>query len=319
MALTRRTLLTAAAGAALASALPALGGEATLILGRAFGTSWQVRLRDDGVPDDLATELGAVLARVDQAMSPFRTDSEISRFNRAAAGRHEAGADFAVVTAEALRIARLTAGAFDPRVGPAVGRYGFGPIQGPRAERSGGIEVERNAIAKTEPLLTLDLCGIAKGYALDLMADRITGAGHRDFVVELGGEVLARGSDVDGATWRIGISDPGGGLHTVIDSGGLAVATSGDAVNAYEIAGRRYSHIIDPRTDEPVVNGVASATVLAPNAMTADGLATAMMVMGPAEGVGLADSLGLPVLYLVRASGGLREVASRAFDSHRLM
>jgi len=104
----------------------------------------------------------------------------------------------------------------------------------------------------------------------------------------------------------------------VIDARGLAVATSGDAVNAYEVGGRRYSHIIDPATDEPVINDVASVTVLAPSAMTADALSTALMVMGPDQGMAFAEAHALPVLYLMRAPDGLFERASRRFDTHRL-
>lgn len=319
MALTRRRLLTVAAGTVLASVLPAFGGEAILMSGRAFGTSWHVRLRGSGDPEALAGELAKVLARVDVAMSPFRADSEISRFNLAATGWHGVGADFAIVTVEALRIAALTGGAFDPSVGPDVRRYGFGPIHGERAGSYIDFAVDGAAISKSDARLTLDLCGIAKGHALDLMAERIVAAGFTDFVAELGGEVLARGNDIAGSPWRIGISNPlGGGPHAVVDARGLALATSGDAINAYTVGGRRYSHIIDPKTDEPLTNGVASVSVFARRAMTADALATALMVLGPEKGIAVAEARGIPVLFLTRTPAGLREVSSRHYDSHRM-
>lgn len=318
MALNRRNLLYGAAGIVLAGALPAFGNETIRLSGRAYGTSWQATLRGDGDVEALAGDLAADLARVDLAMSPFRPDSALTRFNLAAAGWHEADPDFVAVTAEALRVAALTRGAFDPSVGPDVGRYGFGPIGGQRAGSFGGFDTNATAISKADPLLTLDLCGIAKGYALNLMAERIASAGYPDFLVELGGEVVAAGSDTNDAPWRIGISNPLGGLHAVIDAKGFAVATSGDAINAYEVGGRRYSHIIDPATDEPVVNQVASVTVLAPNAMTADALSTALMVMGPGKGLAFAEAQALPVLYLLRTPDGLGERASQNFDTHRL-
>lgn len=318
MALTRRTFLTAAASTVLAGAMPAIGSDTYLISGRAYGTSWQVRLRGAGDREALAAELAAVLARVDLAMSPFRADSEISRFNRAPSGLHAVGGDFAAVSIEALRIAALTGGAFDPTVGPDVGRYGFGPIRGQRAGRFSDLSADGTAIGKAEALLTLDLCGIAKGYALDLMLDRVVSAGYEDCVVELGGEVRGSGNDVDGSPWRIGISSPIGGLHGTLDARGLAVATSGDAINAYEVGGRRYSHIVDPATDEPVVNDVASVTVLAASAMTADGLATALMVMGSDRGLSFAESHDLPVLYVLRTPEGLAEVANLPYDKLRL-
>jgi thiamine biosynthesis lipoprotein len=253
-------------------------------------------------------------------MSPFRADSALTRFNASGAGRLEVDPDLAVVTSEALRMAVLTGGAFDPSVGPDVGRYGFGPIHGMRIGTHAGFDSDGLAISKMDSRLTLDLCGIAKGYALDLMADCIERAGFRDFVAEIGGEVAARGTDVGETPWRIGISDPlgGGGLHTILDIGALALATSGDAVNAYSVGGRRYSHIIDPWTDEPVRNSVASVSVLAATAMTADALATALLVMGPEAGIVFASARGIPVLYLLRRPDGrLGEVASPDFDRHR--
>jgi thiamine biosynthesis lipoprotein len=319
MAITRRRLMMLTTGAVLAGALPATASDTVRMSGRAFGTSWHVRLRSSGDLEALGRGLVGELERVDRAMSPFRADSAITRFNARPAGWHQLDPDLSTVTAAALRIAAASGGAFDPSVGPDVERYGFGPIRGERAGDHDGLAVEGEAIWKADSRLTLDLCGIAKGYALDLMARRIEAAGYMDFVAEIGGEVLARGADAGGAPWRIGISDPlGGGLHAVVDTKSLALATSGDAVNAYSVGGRRYSHIIDPRTDEPVRNSVASVSVLADTAMTADALATALMVMGPEAGIAYAAALGVPALYLLRRPDGrLDEVASPAYDRHR--
>lgn len=319
MTLTRRRLMMLAAGAALAGTLPASASDTVRMSGRAFGTSWHVRLRGDGGSEALGRVLAAELERVDRAMSPFRADSAITRFNACPAGWHQLDPDLSTVTAAALRIAAASGGAFDPSVGPDVGRYGFGPIRGERAGSYDDLAVKGEAIWKADSRLTLDLCGIAKGFALDQMASRIEAAGFRDFVAELGGEVLARGADAGSAPWRVGISDPvGGGVHAIVDTLGLALATSGDAVNAYSVGGRRYSHIIDPRTDEPVRNSVASVSVLADTAMSADALATALMVMGPEAGMAYASARGIPALYLLRASDGrLDEVASPAYERHR--
>ncbi|WP_193337389.1 FAD:protein FMN transferase [Devosia beringensis] len=316
MSLTRRRLLLGAAATLLFPALPGLADELRLS-GRAYGTSWQVRLPRTGDVTALAHDLKTLLDRVDAAMSPFRPDSAISRFNRAPAGWHDVDPDLAHVTTEALRLAALTSGAFDPSVGPDVGRYGFGPITGTRTGSFADFAVTGTTIYKAKSDLTLDLCGIAKGYALDLMAATIAEAGYPAFVAELGGEVIARGADPTGAPWRIGISDPlGGPLRALVDTDGLALATSGDAINAYEVAGRRYSHIIDPLTDEPLRNAVASVSVFAPSAMTADALATALMVMGTDSGLRFADDHALAVLYFDRVPGGLRAAGSRAYAHH---
>lgn len=320
MMLTRRHLLAGSFGLLAGTAFPALARDLVRVSGRAFGTSWQVTLPAGPDPAALGRELGAVLARIDAAMSPFRPDTEISRFNALdSTGQYAVGGEFAGVTAEALRIAALTNGAFDPSVGPDVGRYGFGPIGGHRSGDYRAFTVVADALAKAERSLTLDLCGIAKGYGLDCMAVTVEDWGARDFVIEIGGEVLARGRAPHGTLWPIGIEHPvAGGLFATVDPGPLAVATSGDRVHAFEVAGRRYCHIIDPATDEPVSNRVASVTVLAPSAMTADGLATALMVMGPQQGLAFADAHGLPVLYLLHAPGGVEAMGNARFDRLRL-
>jgi thiamine biosynthesis lipoprotein len=323
MALTRRTLLTGllatTAGALLVTPVPALADDTIRLSGRAFGTSWQLLLRGSGDVEGLARAAADVLERIDGSMSPYRADSAISRFNAGAKGSHAVDADFALVTAEALRIAALSDGAFDPSVGPDVGLYGFGPIQGERVGTYAGFRVAGQSIEKTDPRLTLDLCGIAKGHALDLLAAATQSFGYEHFLAEIGGEVLARGTEAGGHPWRIGISDPlGRGLYGVIDTRGLALATSGDAINAYDVAGRRYSHIIDPRTDAPLFGRTASVSVLAPTAMTADALSTALMVMGPEAGSAFAATHGLAVLFLLRRGDGLEAVASPAFDHYLL-
>lgn len=323
MALTRRTLLTGllatTAGALLVTPVPVLADDTIRLSGRAFGTSWQLLLRGSGDVEGLAGAAADVLERIDGAMSPYRTDSALSRFNAGARGRHTVDPDFAIVTAEALRIAALSGGAFDPSVGPDVGRYGFGPIQGDRVGSYAGFRVVGEAIEKIDARLTLDLCGIAKGHALDLLVAAAQRFGYSHFLAEIGGEVLARGTEAGGRPWRVGISDPlGRGLHDVIDTQDLALATSGDAVNSYDVAGRRYSHIIDPRTDAPVLARTASVSVLAPTAMTADALSTALMVMGPEAGIEFGRTQGLAVLFLLRSGAGLKAVASPAFDRHRL-
>ncbi len=312
--------MAAALGTAAAWALPATASETVRVSGRAFGTSWHLRLRGAGDVDALAADLAALLERIDRSMSPFRDDSTLSRFNGSGQGAFAADPDLACTLAEALRVADLTGGAFDPSVGPDVGRYGFGPIHGTRVGSHASLSLDGTTIERSVAGITLDLCGIAKGYALDRMAQAIAAAGFGDFVAEIGGEVLAVGTDEGGAPWRIGIADPlGDGVRMAIDPRGLAVATSGDAVNAYEIAGRRYSHIIDPLSDEPVRNAVASVSVLAATAMTADALATALMVMGPVRGLTFAASHDLPVLYLLRGAGRIGDtLASPAFQRHCL-
>lgn len=316
MNITRRGVLTGMAGLGALAAFPVHGMDTTRLSGRAFGTTWSVLLPRAG-GDDLAQAIPQILERIDHAMSPFRSDSELSAFNRAPSGAVAVGADFARVTAEALRIAAISHGAFDPTIGPLVGRYGFSPIRGERKGDFTGLSTTPTTIAKTDASLSLDLCGIAKGYALDALAEHLRAQGREDFLIDIGGELLASGRNPQGDPWHLGIADPlRGGIHTKLTATNLAIATSGDAVNAYEIAGRRYSHTIDPATEEPIRNALASVSVIHGSAMSADAFATALLVLGPEAGPAWADTNDLPALFLLRnGHGGLDAIASHAFQA----
>ncbi|SFZ80836.1 thiamine biosynthesis lipoprotein [Devosia enhydra] len=315
MAITRRNLLLGLAGMTTVAALPASAGarDAVRLSGWAFGTGWSVTLPRGIGPEEPAA-IAETLAGIDAAMSPFRPDSVLSRFNRASAGSHVVDRDFASVTAEALRLAAWSDGAFDPTVGPLVGRYGFGPMHGERGGNYKGLTCIADRVGKAHAAMSLDLCGIAKGHAVDAVAARLRRLGHSDMFIEIGGEVLA-GSVNDGPAWRVGIANPqSGGVACSFPISDLAIATSGDSINVYEVDGRRYSHTIDPGTAEPVLNRVASVSVAHRSAMTADGLATAMMVMGPETGLARAHADGLAVLFLLRdPAEGLIAQASPAW------
>jgi thiamine biosynthesis lipoprotein len=316
MTITRRQVLSGLAGLGVLAAVQASGEETIRLSGRAFGTGWSILL-PGGIDERLPGEIVDILDRVDRAMSPFRADSEISAFNCAAAGAFAAGPDLARVCAEALRIAALSDGAFDPTVGPLVGRYGFGPIRGGRVGDYTALSCSSLTLGKADAALSMDLCGIAKGYALDLVAAHLRHAGHRHFLIDIGGELLASGQQTGRNGWLVGISDPlDGGIHTQFAASDLAIATSGDAINAYETAGRRYSHLIDPRSDQPVHTRLASVSVVDRSAMTADGLATALFVLGLDRGPAFAELHGLAALFLLRNSeGGVEAVSSRAFTA----
>lgn len=321
MVLTRRSLLGAAAGLALAGIAPARADGSVSLRGRAFGTSWQVTLGANADAGTLSDGIARVLADVDAAMSPFRRDSELSRFNAFRGTEPFAASDaFLAVAAAARRIALCTSGAFDPCVGPLVHRFGFGPIEGAHLASYRDFQIGEGGLRKSDPALSLDLCGIAKGYAVDRVATHLEQSGHDDFLVEIGGEFRARGTAAGGRPWRVGIADPlSGGVRRVVRLDGAAIATSGDALHFYEIAGRRYSHVMDPPRREPVRNGVASVSVMHEEAAVADAFATALMVAGPERGLELAREEGFGALYLLRdGSGGLREVANELFRARIL-
>jgi len=301
--------------------------------GASMGTTWSVKTTRPPMPEEqLRLGIQAVLDRIDGRMSTYRTDSEVSRFNRAAAGVWlPTSAETVRVVAEALRIGRLTAGAFDISVGPLVDLWGFGPDFHPdripaqdtitEALRHTGynkiaFRTQVPALRKSDPATHIDLSGIAKGYAVDALGEYLLGVGVHDFMAEVGGEVTTRGHNPSGRAWRIAVEKPREGgrqVEQILELRDQGMATSGDYRNYFVIDGVRYSHTIDPVSGWPVRHRPASASVVHASAMTADALATAMLVLGRDKGMALARREGLAVLLIERDGQRLREHVSDAF------
>lgn len=252
--------------------------------------------------------ISRIVTDVDGQMSPYLPGSELSVFNRA--GQAPLSGAVADTTRAALNIAADTGGAFDPSVGPLVARYGFGPIRGDARAGWQALTLTGNLLTREAEGVTLDLCGIAKGHALDRMADALTAAGASDFVLELGGEVIARGQHPEGRPWQVGIEDGAGGLAGVAQPQGMAVATSGLWDQSYLTGAGRYGHIIDPITGAPAGETLASVSVFHDQAMIADGLATALFVMGADRALAHARETGLAAVLV--AQGGAVTVTGAA-------
>ncbi len=317
--LTRRAFLATASSALAAPALATGAPAVETITGTAFATGWRISLPAGSGVAALRADVQALLDAVDRQMSPYRTDSDLTRVNRAGAGACAAPADLLHVARAALDLAAASDGAFDPTVGPQVARWGFGPIAGETRADWTGLTLGPDALMKSDARLTLDLCGIAKGHALDGLAALARAAGHADFFVDLGGEAIAAGQHPSGRSWQVGVEDPrpeAGGVAEVLALDGQAVATSGDREHGYTLGNRRYSHIIDPGTGEPVTGSIASVSVIAASAMQADGWATALMAAGSQAGPELARRHGLSALFLQRDGVGLARVTTGAFDRH---
>ncbi|KAA3657833.1 MAG: FAD:protein FMN transferase, partial [Calditrichaeota bacterium] len=173
------------------------------------------------------------------------------------------------------------------------------------------------AVKKEIPGIYCDLSAIAKGYAVDAVADYLIDAGFANFLVEIGGEVRAGGKKANGDAWRIGIASPvkSGGIQKVVRLSDTGMATSGDYFNYFEKDGKRYSHTIDPVTGHPVTHKLASVTVIHPSCMTADGYATAIDVMGPEKGFEFAQDRNLAVFMIVRSNGGFVEKMTPEFEA----
>lgn len=319
MKLSRRDLILSAGGTLFASVMPARGAGMRTLQGPALGASWTLVTADLAAEADIQAAIEKIIARVDGAMSPFRADSELSRFNRATTSDwHPLSTTTCAVVTEALRIAALTENAFNPTFGPLVGRYGFGPIRDGLPGLPEEITVRVDAARKARPQLSLDLCGIAKGYALDHMAAACIGLGLANFLVELGGEMFAAGRHPSGRSWQVGIERPNqaGGIQRVVALEGVFLATSGSAINGYAYRGRHYSHIIDPATAKPADTALASVTVAAKTAARADALATALFAMGPDRGPDFAHRKGIEALFILDDS---REISVAGFNRRVLV
>jgi len=314
MTITRRELLRMAGSVALLNVLPtaARAAEVRVHTGPAFGSAWRLVLRDTREAARARALLEAVVARVDVLMSPFRADSDLGRFNTR--GATVVSRETGFVTRASLALAADSDGAFDPTMAPLGRRYGFGPIAISPARPAGryrDVRIAGDVLGTASPGLSLDLCGIAKGYALDEIVRALDGL---DFLVELGGEIAARGRHPSRRPWRMGIERPGTNvLQRIVEADGRALATSGDAQQSYSVGRRRYTHVMDPHTRTAVDNGVASVSVLAASGMIADGLATAAMVLGPDSSRTLLKAHEASALFLMRRSGGLEEVDVNGF------
>jgi thiamine biosynthesis lipoprotein len=311
----RRDLILAGGSMVMAAMMPARAVAATRVRGgRAFGSTWRAVVPDTVDQTPIVTAIEQVIAQVDASMSPYKSTSALSRFNRAmTAGWHAMPDAVCDVAREALAVAQETGGAFDPAVGPTVARFGFGPIAGARG-RWQGLEASGDAIRKDEGALTLDLCGIAKGHALDRIVGRLHRLGIGDAVIELGGEIAALGHHPSGRDWQIAIENPNAdrfAAQRIVAPRGLALATSGHRANGLR-GPVATSHIIDPGRQRPVENGLASVSVLAASAMRADALATSLCAM-PANATDFAETNGIAALF-VRADG--TETATGGFDAH---
>lgn len=319
MSVSRRDVLGFAAGMLAATAMPA-HASAISFGGRAFASTWRITGADLD-EQSLRPIIETVIAQVDTQMSPWRADSAVTRFNTSkTTGWQSMPQETCAVVQASLDVAALTQGAFDPTIGPAVARFGFGPIEGAQG-RYQDLSVHETGVRKLQNDLTLDLCGIAKGYALDRIISGLSEAGVTDALVELGGEVATLGKHPSGRDWQVAIERPGSGTFTaqrVIAPGDLALATSGPLPNGYR--GRvRLSHLIDPALGRPETGSLASVSVLASSAMRADALATALAVKGEAAGLALAQSIGVKALFLSFSDAPdelLRESMTSDFAAH---
>ncbi len=299
-----------------------------------MGTSFTVKWvsSDSAADKKLPAQISQLLVEVNNSMSTYQKDSELSRINQMPAGDSVTLSEgLAEVLSKALDISQSSGGAFDVTVGPLVNLWGFGPDgRVIRAPDHSEIELLRQRVGyhyislvdrklTRERNVYIDLSAIAKGYGVDQVAKLLEKAGISNYLVEIGGELRARGLKPDGSRWKIAIEAPLAGerkVQRIIEVRDVGIATSGDYRNYFEENGIRFSHTIDASTGMPINHRLASVTVLADDCATADALATAMMVLGPDKAEPYAEQQGVEALLIIKSDDGFIERMTPGFANY---
>lgn len=309
--------------------------------GETMGTTYQVTIAESGANSETIQTLKAgtdsVLAEINRQMSTYIPTSEISKFNRFQSRQpFKISSEFMDVLRLAHQIYQESGGAFDVTIGPLVNLWGFGS-KGSRNDSPADVEIEQarnrtgmhflqilddSTIVKNNPQIELDLSAIAKGYGVDVVSAFMKERGLSNFLVEIGGEVVVSGSKF-GKKWRIGIDRPqygavpGQDLKAILAISEAGVATSGDYRNYFLSHDQTYSHTLNPLTGRPIVNGVASVTVIAPSCVLADAMATAIMVMGTEKGLRWANNKESVECFIIqRTNEDYLEIFSDGFEKY---
>ncbi len=309
------------------------------ISGTTMGTSYHLKLiATDGWKVNAETLKRLItirLAEIDNKMSTYKDNSDVSRLNKATAGKWiSIDAETLVVVSAAQKISEISMGSFDVTIGKLVNLWGFGPTINLNAipaateistllEHAGynklELQLDPPALLKQCKSLYLDLSAIAKGYAVDAVAKLLRENGIDNFLVEIGGEIVTQGEKGVGDPWVIGIETPKAGqrvVHKRLNLRNVAMATSGDYRNYFEENGVRYSHTIDPANGYPIKHKLASVTVIDESCMRADAVATAIMVMGVKKGLKFAETQNLAIFMLIKDGAGFAEKQSSAFNTY---
>ena len=315
------------------------------ISGSTMGTAYHITVKcPSGVVSQL--EIDEKLEWLNEVMSTYVSTSTLSRFNQSVSTDWFAvEPELGFVMRSALDFSELSGGAFDVTVGPLGNLWGFGAEHAAKfGDQSGSKIPTKLAVMKARALvgyeqisvasdgtairkdtrsadgIYVDLSAIAKGYGVDYLAEHLSGKNCQNYLVDIGGEVRAKGSRPRGGNWRIGVEVPEaqsfGAINRIIEVSGMAVATSGDYRNYIEWDGKIYSHIIDPRTGYPVTHSLASVTVVHESAMMADGFATMLTVLGPVDGFLFAQKNELAALFVWRTESGFEQKNTEVFERY---
>ena len=282
-------------------------------------------------PQDMQKEVEALLVEINQLMSTYIPDSELSLLNQAEAGlSFPISAETKYVIQEAIKLHTLSNGMLDITIGPLVNLWGFGPENRPDVVPTDrqlqdtmnfvGIDkfvLSDNRVNKRHDKVYIDLSTIAKGYGVDAIAELLTSQGVSNYLVDIGGEMRVAGSKLNQEDWLIAIEKPVTGARSVqkiLSIGDNAIATSGDYSNYFEESGVRYSHLINPKTGFPIQHNLVSVSVVASKSIEADGLATALIVMGAKDGIAMAEQNDIAALFITKEGDEFVEYQTPAFE-----
>lgn len=308
------------------------------INGNTMGTTYSIKYAvDEGTEnkisaDDLKEYIEQRLKEINQLMSTYIPDSELSIINRSPANiALKLSPETEYVIAKAIELNELSSGKLDITVGPLVNLWGFGPTKRPEKTPTKeeveavrdyvGIDkfvIDDNKLIKLHDKVYIDLSTIAKGYGVDAIAKVLESLGVFDYLVEIGGEMKLSGLKPNQQAWVVAIEKPVSNeraIQRIINVGNNAIATSGDYRNYFEQDGIRYSHLIDPDTALPIQHKLVSVTVVADTALLADGLATALIVLGEEKGQELAERENIKALFIVKEGNEFVEYESNAFKT----
>lgn len=310
-----------------------------VLIGETMGTTYTIKYlpeKDVILPaNQVKQEIDTILDEVNRQMSTYQEDSEISQFNRMVATQElNISDDFAHVIVQAIKLNQLTEGALDVTVGPIVNLWGFGPdkrvLKTPSQAELDAVshqvgldkiqlkQDKNNILFKKANGVYLDLSAIAKGFGVDKVAQYLEQQGIQHYLVEIGGEVRAKGNNANKQAWQLGIEQPqmmqGQEIQVIVPLQDESLATSGDYRNfRTDESGRRLSHIINPKTQEPINHRLASVSVIADNATTADGLATGLFVLGEKKAMELAEKENLAIFLIIKTEHGFERQMSSEF------
>jgi thiamine biosynthesis lipoprotein len=308
----------------------------TPLSGSIQGTTYHIKMVLEGIqvtPEQVKADVEEVFRNVDEKLSNWREDSEISRFNR------QKTTDWVSVSPEIIRLVAIgqevhakTQGCYDLTVKPIFDLWGFAKHDEKVPEQADidqvlahigmdklEIDAEHHRLRKKDPEIQVSLDSIAQGFTVGAVAERLEQRGVRNYLAEIGGEMKVKGRKANGAAWRVAIEKPtpmAREVQRIVDlheEQGSAVMTSGTYRNFFESSGKTYSHILNPKTGRPVAHSLLSTTVLHPDPTWADAWSTALLCVGETEGARIAEAEHLKALFIYRDGEQLKEQMSSAF------